>query len=160
MHPPAMSASRSDLGVTLIGVGKLLKAAALVAIGLVAWRLREGSDAVRLERWSHRIGLQPGGHWVHLVIASLSGVGSRRFAEISAGAITYATLFAIEGVGLLSRRRWAEYLTVTLTGSFVPFEVYEVVRHLTAGRVVALVLNVAAVAYLLWHLRHTRAPHA
>jgi uncharacterized membrane protein (DUF2068 family) len=41
-------------------------------------------------------------------------------------------------------------LTVGVTGSFIPFEVYELVRHPGAGKVAAVVVNTAILAYLVW----------
>ena len=35
----------------------------------------------------------------------------------------YALVFAVEGVGLLMARRWAEWLTVIVTASFIPLEI-------------------------------------
>ena len=68
--------------------------------------------------------------------------------------ISYGLLFATEGVGLWLEKRWAEYLTIIATGSFIPFELYELVRKLTAVRTGALVTNTFAVAYLVYRLRH------
>jgi uncharacterized membrane protein (DUF2068 family) len=69
-----------------------------------------------------------------------------------------AALFLVEGLGLLARKRWAEYFTIGITGSFIPLEVYEMAHHLTAARLLGAALNVAAVAYLAHHLRKTRRP--
>ena len=58
-----------------------------------------------------------------------------------------------EGLGLLFRKRWAEYLTVVATSAFVPLELYEIARHLTLTRLVVLVVNIVIVGYLLVRLR-------
>jgi hypothetical protein len=58
--------------------------------------------------------------------------------------------------GLWLRRRWAEYLTVIVTGSFIPLEIYEIVEHFTVLRVVVLAVNVAIVIYLVLDLRRER----
>ena len=55
----------------------------------------------------------------------------------------------MEGIGLLLRRRWAEYLTVVATGLLLPLEVYEIARKPNALRVVVLLANLVIVAYLL-----------
>jgi uncharacterized membrane protein (DUF2068 family) len=68
---------------------------------------------------------------------------------IAALVIAYGVVQVAEGVGLWLLKRWGEYLTVVATAAFVPLEVYEVVEHVTALRVIALVVNVAAVVYLL-----------
>jgi uncharacterized membrane protein (DUF2068 family) len=72
---------------------------------------------------------------------------------LAIGAIAYGGLEGTEGVGLAMRRRWAEYLTVIATGLLIPYEIYEVVSHVTLFRVGALLLNVAVVGYLAYRKR-------
>jgi uncharacterized membrane protein (DUF2068 family) len=64
----------------------------------------------------------------------------------------------VEGTGLLLRKRWAEYLTVIATGSFVPMEIYEIFRHCTISRIGLLIANLAILAYLTWVIRQKPAP--
>ena len=61
----------------------------------------------------------------------------------------YAALEGAEAIGLWLGRRWAEYLTFVATVVFVPFEVYELTKSVTALKVLTLVINLAIVAYLL-----------
>jgi uncharacterized membrane protein (DUF2068 family) len=61
----------------------------------------------------------------------------------------YAVLEGAEAVGLWLGRRWAEYLTFLATVIFVPYEMYELVTSVSALKMLALVINVAIVAYLL-----------
>ena len=69
---------------------------------------------------------------------------------LAGAAITaYAVLEAAEAVGLWRGRRWAEYLTFIATVIFVPYEIYELTKGISALKVLALVVNVAIVAYLL-----------
>jgi hypothetical protein len=44
---------------------------------------------------------------------------------------------------------WAEYLTFVATAIFVPYEIHELAKNVSALKVVALVINLAIVAYLL-----------
>ena len=59
-------------------------------------------------------------------------------------------LIAVEGLGLLAGKRWAEWLTVAVTASFIPFELYELLHQPGPGRALTLALNVAVVAYLAY----------
>ena len=59
-------------------------------------------------------------------------------------------------MGLLLRRRWAEYFTVIVTGSLIPLEVYELWRRVTPARLMLVGVNVAVVWYLIAVLRRTR----
>ena len=56
-------------------------------------------------------------------------------------------------MGLWNEKRWAEYLTVVVTASLIPFEIYEMVHHLTPIKIGALALNAAILVYLVWVLR-------
>jgi uncharacterized membrane protein (DUF2068 family) len=61
----------------------------------------------------------------------------------------YAVLEGGEAVGLWLGKRWAEYLTFIATIVFVPYEIYELTKSVSALKVVALVLNLAVAVYLL-----------
>lgn len=87
-----------------------------------------------------RRGLVYLGHFSHLTI--LGGV-----------LILYACLEGAEGIGLAMHKRWAEYLTVFGTGLLIPYEVFEVFRHVTLFKIGALVLNIAVVGYLAYKKR-------
>lgn len=141
--------------ITLIGIGKLLKAAVLSVVGVVALRYSRPGQAEEMRRLVARLGLHPGSHFVHDAVARVAKVDPARLHEIGLATFVYAMLFLIEGVGLLAQKRWAEYFTIVITGSFVPLEVYEVVHHFTPARLIATALNVAAVVYLVHHLRAT-----
>lgn len=72
------------------------------------------------------------------------------FAVIAAG---YALVELVEAVGLWRTRRWAEYLTLIVTASLLPLEVYELMNHVTPLKITAIVVNTAIVVYLLWAKR-------
>jgi uncharacterized membrane protein (DUF2068 family) len=68
---------------------------------------------------------------------------------IGTALILYAALQIVEGIGLWSLRRWGEYVAVVGTTLFIPLEVYEVVDKASWLKIVILVINLAAVLYLL-----------
>ncbi len=113
--------------VRFIGAVKLLKAVVLAcaAIGLLhSYELQSLFWHV-LGYWNERA----------LTTASiLSGV--------------YALIFLVEGIGLVAVRRWAEWMTLIVTTSFIPLEIIKLARRPTAPGVVTLALNVAVVVYL------------
>ena len=61
----------------------------------------------------------------------------------------YASLEGVEAVGLWTGQRWAEYLTFIATVVFVPYEIYELTKSITALKLVTLIVNVAIVLYLI-----------
>lgn len=68
---------------------------------------------------------------------------------IAAAAAAYAALEGAEAVGLWFQQRWAEYLTFVATSLLLPVEVYELTRTVSPFKVIALIVNLAIVAYLL-----------
>jgi uncharacterized membrane protein (DUF2068 family) len=68
---------------------------------------------------------------------------------VAAFLIFYGVLQLVEGLGLWLLKRWGEYFAVVATSLFIPLEVYELTEKVTWLRVVALIVNVAAVVYLL-----------
>jgi hypothetical protein len=91
---------------------------------------------------------ETGGGFVHQIDDLLS-FPPGRLHLIGVALAAYAVLAAVEAVGLWRQRRWAEYLTLIATSALLPLEVYELVRGITALKVVALVVNLAVVVYLL-----------
>jgi uncharacterized membrane protein (DUF2068 family) len=81
----------------------------------------------------------------------------RRLKELSAGTFIYAAIFLTEGVGLALGKRWAEYFTIITTSSFLPLEIYELVKHVSVPKILALLINLAVVVYLVRELRRTKA---
>jgi len=134
--------------LSVIGFFKLVKAGMLVALG--AWALlgRHDHHAHELARLAHWTGAFSGRELVQRALARLLSLDERVLHELGVASLAYAAIFSVEGVGLLAKRTWAEWLTVAVTASFVPLEVYELTRHATPPKLAALVLNAAIVAYL------------
>ena len=63
--------------------------------------------------------------------------------------LAYGALQLVEGVGLFLLKRWGEYVAAVGTSVFLPVEIRELVDRVTFLRVAALVINVAAVLYLV-----------
>ncbi|MCW2599861.1 MAG: putative rane protein [Frankiales bacterium] len=72
---------------------------------------------------------------------------------VIAGLLAYAVLQIVEGVGLFLLKRWGEYVAVIGTSAFLPLEVYELTHQVSVLKVLALVINLAAVFYLVYSKR-------
>ena len=145
---------RSSFALIAIGIFKLLKSAALFALGVALVRGRGQDLGEVVSRWISTIWL--GRHYLDGLIAKLALLSERAIDEFAVGSFIYATLLLVEGVGLCLRRRWAEFLTVIITGSLLPFELYELIRRPTIPRVVITLVNVVIVWYLLDQLLKSR----
>jgi uncharacterized membrane protein (DUF2068 family) len=84
------------------------------------------------------------GEFRHLLVISPS-----HLYEIGLLLVAYASLEAVEMVGLWLTKRWAEYLTFVATSAFVPFEVYELATSFGWFKLATLIVNLAIVVFLL-----------
>lgn len=149
-----MSKQRSHgRGLGVIAAFKLLKGLALFALGIGALHLLHKDVAAVVEHWINMFQVDPHNHYIHLILAKLSILDDKRLKELSVGTFVYSAIFLTEGVGLALAKRWAEYLTIISTASLLPLEIYELTRHASVGRLLALVINLAVVAYLIFELR-------
>jgi uncharacterized membrane protein (DUF2068 family) len=140
----------------LIAAFKLLKGLLLLGVGLTALRLLHGDAAERVRQWAHWLSLNPHNRFIESALARVSTVDEKTLVAVGAGSFFYAALLLTEGIGLWLRRRWAEYFTVIVTSSFIPLEIYEIVKHVTVPRLVVLAVNAAIVVYLVLRLRRER----
>jgi uncharacterized membrane protein (DUF2068 family) len=142
-----------DVVLRLIALGKLVKGLVLLVGGLAVLRYVHDDVADVLRRWSHHLHLDPDGRLTRDALRHAADLDTRRIHALGGGMLVYAALLVTEGIGLALRRRWAEYFTVVVTGSFVPLELYEIARHPTVTRIVVLAVNLAIVWYLIARLR-------
>jgi uncharacterized membrane protein (DUF2068 family) len=140
-------------GLRLIAVFKLLKGFALLALGIGALRLLHKDVAAVIEHWIDIFRVDPHNHFIHRLLAKLSILDDRRLKELSVGTFIYSAIFFVEGIGLALGQRWAEYFTIITTSSLLPLEVYELARRVSIGKILALLINLAVVAYLIRELR-------
>ena len=126
-----------------------------MAVG--ANHLLHRSVADFLATWVAHLHLDPDNRYIGKAMAKVLSLDPRQLRAIRAGTLVYSALLLTEGIGLLLRRRWAEYFTVIVTASFIPIEVYELTRRLTWARLVLLGVNMAVVWYLIAVLRRPRS---
>ena len=132
----------------IIGVLKLLKAVLFVSMGFGVIRLLHKDVADLLLHLTTALGFDPENRIVNMLLEQSALLSPHRLKEISIAIFLYAALDIIEGAGLVLEKVWAEYFTLVLTGSFLPWELYEIIRHVTVFKVILTVLNLAVFVYL------------
>jgi uncharacterized membrane protein (DUF2068 family) len=131
-----------------IGVLKLLKAVLFVSMGFGVIRLLHKDVADVLLHATLALRFDPENRFINVLLEKSALLSPQRLREISFAIFLYAALDVIEGTGLVLEKVWAEYFTLVLTGSFLPWEFYEIIRHVTVLRVVLLILNLLVFIYL------------
>ena len=136
-----------------IALYKLLKVLLLLAAAYGELRLHDASLSAKLVTWAEA---RPSGlehELVTWVLVWFSGLSESKIHALRFVTLTYAVVFAVEGVGLWMRKRWAEWLTCIITASLIPLEVWEFLARPNIGKAAVVIANLAIVAYLIWHVR-------
>ena len=136
-----------------IALFKFTQALTLLLVALAAFQLLRPEIATMVQEWMDTLPIESEQNLVQQFIGWATGLGTQQVVALGFGALVYAALFLLEGVGLWRRKTWAEWLTVVATALPIPLEIYEVVNHLSPLRVAAFVANVAIVTLLVMHLR-------
>jgi uncharacterized membrane protein (DUF2068 family) len=142
-----------DKWIRVIALFKLVKAVLLIIVGIGVLKLLHRDVAQVIEHWINLLQVDPGNRYIQNILRQLWFVDDRKLKEISAGTFCYAALFLIEGTGLLLRKRWAEYFTIAVTASFLPFEIYEMVHEPSVVKAAVIITNIAIVVYLSIRVR-------
>jgi uncharacterized membrane protein (DUF2068 family) len=151
-HPHASH----DRGLLAIGLFKLAKAIFFFCIGVGALHLLHKDLEDEVTRLALRFRFDPESRFVALLLDKVDLIDAHRLRQISVATFGYSALALTEGVGLLLEKVWAEYLTLILTVSFLPWELYELARKPDWFRLSLLLINLAVLGYLVWLLRRKR----
>lgn len=155
-------ALRDAVILRLLALERFGKAWLLLTLAYAVWRFRGQQVSLRdqLEQLlplaaplANRLGINledtSAMHLVHRALTLQQGT----LALVFAGLVGYGLIQLTECVGLWLMKRWGEYVAVVATSLFIPFEIYELVEKFTVLRVLALLINLAAVAYLVFSKR-------
>ena len=145
-----------DSGLFFIGLFKLAKAVFFLGVSLGALHFIHHSLPSTVERIIRELHFDPENRLVDLVMDEVGQITHHKLRLISMGTSLYAMLCTTEAYGLLRRRVWAEFVTLWLSVSFVPWELYEIMRRPTPWHFGILLVNLVIVAYLLWLLRRKK----
>jgi uncharacterized membrane protein (DUF2068 family) len=94
-------------------------------------------------RLAVRLKFDPESRFVALLLDKVDLIDAHRLRQISVATFGYSALALTEGVGLLLEKVCAEYLTLVLTISFLPWELYELFRRPDWFRLSLLLINLA-----------------
>jgi uncharacterized membrane protein (DUF2068 family) len=149
--------SSGDGTLLVIAIFKFIKGAMLLALAFGTLSLLHKDVASNVEHWLDQLRIDPDNRFIGALLNKLQLLHTKELKELSALGAGYAGLFLTEGIGLLLRQRWAEWLTIIATSSFMPLEIYQLIKEFTAVRLLLLLINVAVVLFLVYRVRQTQS---
>jgi len=135
-----------SVGLSIIAFGKLIQVLLVLAAGSAALIFANRVPPESLKQWADATA--PQSDFLQGIVDKVLGTDNKTLAIVGKASFAYAALFVVEGIGLWFEKVWAEYLTVIVTGSFIPFEVYGLFNEFSVVKLVTIILNSAVVVYL------------
>ncbi len=133
----------------LIASYKTLQAVLFVLIGIGARHLLHKDVGDELASIADHLRFNPESRLVNIVLDRASLLNDPILRRIGILAFAYSAISYVEGIGLYFERVWAEYLTLLITASFLPWEIIEIFRRQTIFRFSLLAVNLLVFVYLL-----------
>ena len=146
-HPPTRPG-----GLLAIAIFKLAKSAFFFCVGLGLFHLLHRDLSEAAQRLALALHFEPEWRITALLTEKITLLDPKKLRDLGFFAFAYSAIALTEGVGLFLEKVWAEYLTLSLTVMFLPWELYELMRRPTWIRLGLLVINLLVLAYLLWIL--------
>jgi uncharacterized membrane protein (DUF2068 family) len=109
--------------------------------------------AERLVAHTH---LNPASRYPQIFLDAVDHLQNTHLSLLALGAAAYSALRFLEAYGLFRRAAWAEVLAALSGAIYVPFEIANLLRHLTWLSAGALVLNVLVVLIMVAALMRRR----
>ncbi len=152
------ASQRHNKWLILIAAYKFLLALLFIAIGVGALHLLHKDIDDVLAQLASVLRFNPESRFVNFLADKASLLDDPLLRRIGVLAFCYAGVSAAEGVGLYLEQAWGEYLTLIITASFLPWEIFEIFHRLTWVRVGVLVVNILIFLYLLKLVVSRRQP--
>jgi uncharacterized membrane protein (DUF2068 family) len=144
---------RHNRGLLIIAIYKWLTAAVCAVLALGLLKLLHQDVGEVAEDFIRSLRVDPDNHILAKLLARLSLIEDPQLTKLSIASFGYSALFLVEGTGLYFEQRWAEYLTLIATASFLPLEVYELIQKVDAFKILILLVNVAVFVFLMMVIR-------
>ncbi len=146
-----------DKGLLTLAIFKWFKGLVLFLVGVGFLKLLHHGVAATVHPWVNALRIDPDNRYLGALLAKLNLLDERKIKALSGLTLAYSALFLVEGTGLFFEKRWAAFLTIIATISFVPIEIYELLKAPSLLKCVVLVINAAIVVFLVLKVRRARS---
>ncbi|MFD8594159.1 DUF2127 domain-containing protein [Kitasatospora sp. NPDC059646] len=155
---PRGKALRDLFILRFLAVERLLRGLLIVVAAWAVWKFSNSQDAVRRIFDENLTVFKPVTDHFHYDLDHSPIVDTIRktfeyrhntLIYVAVALVVYALVEIVEAFGLWWGHRWAEYLTVVATAAFLPLEGYELSEHVSALKICTLLLNIAAVLWIM-----------
>jgi uncharacterized membrane protein (DUF2068 family) len=150
MDTPNQLSTRDAWILRIIAVYHLLKAGFFFALSFGLKHYVRGDMYQFLQDYLiEPFHFDPSSKFLKVLLEKASDLTPHTLRFFSYVFFAYSIIFAVEGIGLYLRKRWAEYMVVIVVTSLLPFEIYEIYVKLAWWKVGLVIGNLLVVAFLI-----------
>lgn len=147
---PKTKASRHWMVV--IAIGRLAFGLILLAVGIAILNLIGKNLDSELLALATRWRIDAHLYYVHWLVQKAAFVSPQLLVWLVMGNFFYALLAFIETAGLVFYQRWAYWLVILDTASFIPIEIFQLYQGFGWINLSLLIYYFSTVIYLLWEI--------
>jgi uncharacterized membrane protein (DUF2068 family) len=142
-----------DRTLRIIAYFKLLKGTVLFILAIGVLHLLSRDVGEMLKHWLDLLRIDPENKYAASLLSRAGLLNNKKIEALSALTFAYSGMFLTEGIGLFLEKRWAEWFSVIATASFIPLEVFEACKHVSAVKIVLVIANMGIVGFLILRLK-------
>lgn len=138
------------VGLRTVATIEAAKGALVIIVGLGLLALIHYDVQGLAEDLVRHMHLNPARHYPRIFIEAAGQLTDARLWALAVSAFAYSTVRFIEAYGLWHMRAWAEWFAIISGSLYVPMELYGLIHHATPIKAMALIINLAMVAYMIY----------
>src|SRR6266403_2862789 len=100
--------------------------------------------------------VNPGTRFAEAVFRAADKATAEQILLVGFGVLVYAAVRFIEAIGLWRQRDWAEWFAMLSACLYLPWEIYEILRHFRWLKAAILIINIIVIFYLAFVLWQSR----
>ena len=145
-----------DKGLLALALFKWFKGLVLFLVGVGFLELMHHDIEANVQALVNDLRVDPDNRYLGALLTILDLLDDKNVKALSGLTFAYSALFLVEGTGLFFEKRWAEYLTIVATVSFILVGIYELLKAPSLLKCAALVINVAIAVFLVVKVRTSK----
>lgn len=125
-------------------------------VGLGGLKFLKGDVRQTVEAFISHFHLDPNGHFARIFLDLASKVTDTHLWMLASLVTVWVTLRFVEAYGLWRARPWAEWLAALSGSIYIPYELFELSKHVNVWTVGTLTVNVLIVGFMAYGLRYSK----
>ena len=146
----------SDDYIRIAAVFEAAKGSIVLATGFGLLLFIHKDLHVVSEQIVRHLHLNPARHYPTIFIDVIDHITDPQLFALALAAFLYAMVRLVEAYGLWYHRQWAEWFGFLTGGMYIPVELYELVRGVTAIKLAIFIINLMIVVLLGIALQQSR----